>query len=60
MDKKVGIFEGEVCNRDGCTGIIKLYEKEGCCSCHTGNPPCSYCTTNNQYCPECNWDANEY
>ena len=54
----VGYSEGETCNRDNCKGIIKEYEKEGSCSCHD-NPPCSYCTEPNAYCPTCGWDARE-
>lgn len=51
-----GYVKGEICNRDGCKGIIEENEKEGSCSCHN-NPPCSYCTTPSEYCPECGWDA---
>jgi hypothetical protein len=53
-----GIFKGDVCNRDGCKGIIDEHEKEGGCSCHI-NPPCSYCTTDTSYCPVCDWSAQE-
>lgn len=50
-----GEVKGEVCNRDGCQGIIDEHEKEGSCSCHI-HPPCGYCTTDSSYCPECNWE----
>ena len=54
-----GIAAGETCNRYGCRGTILEGEKEGDgCSCHI-NPPCSYCTENVEYCPECGWDAKE-
>lgn len=53
-----GVLKGEKCNRDGCNGIIDEHEKDGCCSCHI-NPPCSYCTTQTGYCPECGWSAEE-
>lgn len=53
-----GYSEGEICNRNGCNGIIKEHEKEGRCSCHI-NPPCSYCTELNAYCETCGWDAKE-
>jgi|GEM_PF-706968 hypothetical protein len=53
-----GVCKGEVCNRDGCTGIIDEHEKEGCCSCHI-NPPCSYCTTDTAFCPKCDWEASD-
>lgn len=53
-----GDEKGETCNREGCTGIIGEYEKDGCCSCHI-NPPCSFCTEDNRYCPECEWYAKD-
>lgn len=53
-----GIEKGEVCNRNGCDGIIESAGKEGSCSCHI-NPPCSYCTTSDEFCPKCGWDAAE-
>lgn len=55
---EVGLVKGETCNRDGCQGIIDEHEKEGGCSCHI-NPPCSYCTTDAAYCPECNWHPED-
>lgn len=54
----IGYLKGELCNRDGCKGIIDEHEKEGCCSCHI-NPPCGYCTDSSEYCPECNWEGRE-
>lgn len=53
-----GIEAGEICNREGCTGIIQQKEIEGGCSCHTC-APCSYCTTAKEYCEKCGWDAKE-
>lgn len=53
-----GYSKGDTCNRDGCKGIIAEHESDGCCSCHI-NPPCSYCTTSREYCPECYWDGRE-
>lgn len=58
MDKPLGYVEGEICNRNGCTGRIEAHEKEGGCTCFI-NPPCSYCSTPSEYCPECDWDAQE-
>lgn len=52
-----GFEEGETCGRDGCTGVITAtHEPEGCCSCHIA-PPCGYCTTPREECPECGWIA---
>lgn len=53
-----GHEKGEVCNREGCIGVIDEHDKDGCCSCHI-NPPCGYCTEPNAYCPECGWSAKE-
>ena len=53
-----GIERGQQCNRDGCTGVIQEHDREGGCSCHI-NPPCGYCTTPREFCPECGWDALE-
>jgi hypothetical protein len=55
---EIGYETGEICNRDGCNGIIAEHQKEGSCSCHI-NPPCGYCTTDAHYCPECDWSAEE-
>lgn len=53
MSTEKGYLDGEKCNRDGCEGII-YHSPEGSCSCHI-NPPCSYCTDDGAYCPECDW-----
>jgi hypothetical protein len=58
MAEEVGVVKGEVCNRNGCGGIIDEHEKEGSCSCHI-NPPCGYCTTDSAYCPVCDWEAGD-
>ena len=52
----LGYAAGDSCNRDGCDGVIHEHDKDGECSCHI-NPPCSYCTEPNAYCPKCGWDA---
>lgn len=49
----VGDEEGEVCNRDGCPGVLE-FEKPENCSCHI-SPPCSSCTDVRLRCPECFW-----
>lgn len=53
-----GYFKNEICNREGCEGIIEEPDKEGSCSCHI-NPPCSYCEDSTAYCPTCDWSARE-
>ncbi len=49
----IGYDEGEICNRDGCLGIIKLDPVENC-SCHI-NSPCSQCIGPRLFCPMCYW-----
>lgn len=53
-----GTEVGETCHREGCAGIIEQNEADGSCKCHI-NPPCSHCTTSREYCPECDWDAED-
>ncbi|MFA5085698.1 MAG: hypothetical protein WC482_04975 [Candidatus Omnitrophota bacterium] len=53
---KIGTEEGQICNRDGCTGVM-IYIKDRPCTCHTGNPPCSACTDAPLQCPECGENA---
>lgn len=51
-----GLEEGQVCGRgDACPGILETAAVEGC-SCHI-NPPCSACTEDWTFCPECGWEA---
>ena len=52
-----GYTEGELCNRNGCTGVIKEHPVENC-SCHI-NPPCSSCTSPRGYCESCGWEESE-
>lgn len=49
---KVGIEEGEVCNRNGCEGIMYIPPVRGCI-CHLGHPPCQACVDNNIICSKC-------
>ena len=46
--------EGDICNEDGCNGVI-VYTKSENCSCHI-NSPCSSCMEVYLYCPECGWE----
>jgi hypothetical protein len=57
MQEEHGYNKGEICNREGCRGIIDEHDKDGC-SCHSA-PPCSSCTRTYEYCPECDWDHQE-
>lgn len=59
--KKYGVageYENEVCNRNGCKGIISKVD-EGSCCCHCGNPPCGHCTDMRVYCDECDWESED-
>jgi hypothetical protein len=53
-----GLLKDEICNRNGCKGIIEVEEKEGGCSCHI-NPPCSFCTDKVYSCPKCGWNSKD-
>ena len=60
MDNKEGHGKGSTCNRNGCTGIIDEYDYDPyTCYCHRGNPPCSVCCHNYEYCPECGWEPKQ-
>lgn len=54
----LGYETGEVCNRDGCIGVIAEHDKERGCSCHI-NPPCSSCVDDRHFCPICEWEGVE-
>lgn len=49
-----GYCEGDLCDRDGCIGHIKIRPSEDC-SCHLC-APCSHCTAPRCYCDTCDWD----
>lgn len=49
--RRIGVEEGDVCNRSGCSGVL-IPEESKNCSCHI-NPPCSSCTDCKIYCPMC-------
>lgn len=51
-----GYLKGDVCNREGCKGTIDEHDTDGGCSCHI-SPPCSYCETPREFCPECDWES---
>lgn len=53
--KDVGDSMGDRCWRYGCLGIIQKID--GQCTCHTGNPPCGYCTDVPCYCDICPWEG---
>lgn len=55
---KVGENEGEVCNRDGCSGLMG-FNKVEVCTCFI-NPPCSRCTDNPLLCLKCGLEPEEY
>lgn len=59
MSERLGYEAGEICNRDGCKGIIEERDKEPCYCSATSMPPCSACTEPVAYCEECGWDDKE-
>jgi hypothetical protein len=54
----IGYEKGEICNRNGCNGILVERDTDKCCSCHI-SAPCSYCTDSRVYCLKCDWDGRE-
>jgi hypothetical protein len=57
-DSKEGTESGEICNREGCTGIIVERDNDRNCSCHIF-APCSSCCHNYEICPECGWTQEQ-
>ena len=55
MEDEVGVMDGDICNRDGCEGILELSHVENC-SCHI-NPPCQACVGRSIVCPVCGYDS---
>lgn len=53
----LGYAEGDVCGRNGCTGIIDSHPSENC-SCHI-SPPCFACTSPRNFCPDCDWEEKD-
>lgn len=54
----LGYEAGDICNREGCKGIVQEEDREPCYCRHT-YPPCSACTEQRAYCEECGWNAKE-
>jgi hypothetical protein len=52
-----GENEGDVCNRQGCTGELIFDDVEGC-TCFI-SPPCSACVNNPLVCDECSYEPGE-
>jgi len=57
-----GTEEGEICNRNGCKGIIEIIPDaelvDQGCSCHL-SAPCEFCMNQHLACPECGWSEND-
>jgi hypothetical protein len=53
-----GFVSGDVCNRNKCKGVIAEHDTDQGCSCHI-NPPCSKCTEDRHFCPECDWHSKD-
>lgn len=56
--KAPGYEAGDVCNRDGCQGIIDEHEADGSCTCFI-HPPCSYCVKSRAFCDDCGWEGSD-
>jgi len=46
-----GFMEGDVCNRDGCEGVMYIPEVENCYCFKCA--PCSHCEDNLSICDKC-------
>lgn len=55
MEQFVGIEEGFECGRDGCDGWIE-WKPFDCICAVLPMPPCSRCTNQRLWCPECGWE----
>lgn len=51
-----GMDEDDVCNVDGCTGLIEIYHESCYCNA-TSMPPCSACETSKYRCDTCDRDV---
>lgn len=51
-----GEITGDICNRDGCQGVMEeVYDDRGC-SCHI-HPPCSHCVDMVYCCLVCDFET---
>lgn len=56
--KKIGYEKGDICNRDGCLGIMRE-EQDPCYCLAINNPPCSACEHSDLVCDICDFSLNE-
>jgi hypothetical protein len=61
MDKNIiGEFEGDLCNRNKCTGMIIPNRNDESCYCNaTDHPPCGVCTAG-IHCNECDYNSGSF
>jgi hypothetical protein len=53
----IGFEYGDVCGRDGCTGVLETKRVRDC-YCHI-SPPCSACVEAPLVCEECGWGERD-
>jgi len=53
-----GLVQDDVCNREGCKGVMHEQDNDTSCSCHIC-PPCSHCVDMIFECDECGTEAEE-
>lgn len=58
MSDDYGLIEGDICNREGCNGVMSLQETDTQCSCHI-NPPCSHCVDATYSCNVCEFETEK-
>lgn len=57
IDKSVGIYENERCNRKGCCGVLSITQRP--CICHIAFlVPCSSCEDAHLWCDVCGWEED--
>lgn len=57
VEPSKGENEGDVCNRNGCDGVLHFPPVADCC-CHV-SPPCQRCIENELCCTKCDWTPSE-
>ncbi len=58
QENKIGLEEGEICNRLTCNGEIELDKNDGDCSCEYESP-CWHCKNASCSCKICGWNSND-
>jgi len=55
---ETGLIQGDVCNRNGCKGVMQQVHNDTGCSCHIC-PPCSHCVDMLFECDDCEFNTQD-